>query len=394
LSTAIHLTFKEIWRNRTRYLLFSLVVALITVLILFVAALGEGLGSGNREYLEKLNGELVVYQDTARLSIPASRLECTSRNVLRGVEGVREAGSVGFSTVSVPSGDLSMMMDMMVPEYMDVSFIGVEPGMPGEPPVLEGTGLQRKSADEAVIDRSVALMGGLEVGDEFMVRSAQGNEDQYYELRVVGIADSRKYAIRPSVFVPILVWDKMRPQPAVGGGTGAPVCNVAVVQLEDPAQIELMGALLESRVSGIEAVDRVTAYENTPGYSEQQSTLATQNGFALLIGMLVIGGFFQIQILQKVSQIGMLKAIGTPNAVVGLATVLQIVVITLVGIVIGSAITLGLSLTFPPTIPLVFDLRTGLTTILTILAVGPIGGLVAIRYSLRIEPLTALGLDS
>jgi putative ABC transport system permease protein len=296
--------------------------------------------------------------------------------------------------VAVHSGDLGAMMDMMVPEYMDVSFIGVEPGMPGEPPVLEGTGLQRRSAHEAIVDRSVALMGGFEVGDEFMVRSAQGNEDQYYELRVVGITDSRKYSIRSSVFVPILVWDKMRPQPTVGGGTGAPICNVGVVQLEDPTQIESMSALLESRVSGIEAVDRVTAYENTPGYSEQQSTLATQNGFALLIGMLVIGGFFQIQILQKVSQIGMLKAIGTPNAVVGLATVLQIVAITVVGIVIGSLITLGLSLSFPPNIPLVFDLRTGLTAILTILAVGPIGGLVAIRYSLRIEPLTALGLGS
>jgi putative ABC transport system permease protein len=394
MSTALHLTFKEIWRNRSRYLLFSLVVALITVLILFVAALGEGLGSGNREYLEKLNGELVVYQDTARLSIPASRLECSTRNVLRGIEGVREAGSVGFATVSVPSGDLSALMDMMVPEFMDVSFIGVEPGKPGEPLPLAGTGLLRKSANEAVVDRSVALMARLEVGDEFVVRSAQGNEDQYYDLRVVGITDSHKYAIRPSIFVPILVWEKIRPQPTIGGTGGPPICNVAVVQLEDPAQLDSMSALLQARVSGIEAVDLTTAYENTPGYSEQQSTLATQNGFALLIGMLVIGGFFQIQILQKVSQIGMLKAIGTPNAIVGLATVLQIVVVTLLGIVIGSLITLGLSLLFPPNIPLVFDLRTGLTTILTILAVGPIGGLVAIRYSLRIEPLTALGLGS
>jgi putative ABC transport system permease protein len=285
-------------------------------------------------------------------------------------------------------------MDMMVPEYMDVSFIGVEPGMPGEPLPLAGTGLVRRSANEAILDRSVALMAGLEVGDKFTVRSAQGNEDQYYELRVVGVTDSHKYGIRPSVFVPILAWDKIRPQPTVAGEAGPPICNVAVVQLEDPAQLDSMRALLEARVSGIEVVDRTTAYENTPGYSEQQSTLSTQNGFALLIGMLVIGGFFQIQILQKVSQIGMLKAIGTPNAVVGLATVLQIILITLLGIVIGSLITFGLSLLFPPNIPLVFDLRTGLTTILTILAVGPIGGLVAIRYSLRIEPLTALGLGS
>jgi putative ABC transport system permease protein len=369
-------------------------VALITVLVLFVAALGEGLGSGNREYLEKLTGELVVYQDTARLSIPASRLECSIRNDLRSIDGVRDAGAVGFASVSIPSGDLSMLMDMMVPEYMDVSFVGVEPGKPGEPVTVQGTGLLRKSADEAIVDRSVAEMGGLKVGDEFVVRSAQGNEDQFYALRVVGITESQKYAIRPSVFVPILVWDKVRPQPTVGGAEGSPVCNVAVVRLEDSGQIEAMGAALQARISGIEAVDRTTAYENTPGYSEQQSTLATQNGFALLIGMLVIGGFFQIQVLQKVSQIGMLKAIGTPNAVIGLATVLQILIITLLGIAIGSLITFGLSLAFPPNIPLVFDLRSGLTAILTIMAIGPIGGLVAIRYSLQIEPLTALGLGS
>ena len=100
------------------------------------------------------------------------------------------------------------------------------------------------------------------------------------------------------------------PQSVVGGGEGAPACNVAIVKLEDPGQLETMRAVLRTRIGGIEAVDRQTAYENVPGYSEQQSTLATQNAFALLIGMLVIGGFFQIQTLQKVPQIGMLKAIG------------------------------------------------------------------------------------
>ena len=67
MSTAIHLTLREMWRNRGRFLLFSLVVAMITLLVLFIAALGEGLGSGNREYLQKLNTDLLIYQDTAQM---------------------------------------------------------------------------------------------------------------------------------------------------------------------------------------------------------------------------------------------------------------------------------------------------------------------------------------
>ena len=60
LSIASYLAIKEVWRNRGRFLLVALVIALITLLVLFIAALGEGLGNGNREYISKLDSELVV----------------------------------------------------------------------------------------------------------------------------------------------------------------------------------------------------------------------------------------------------------------------------------------------------------------------------------------------
>jgi putative ABC transport system permease protein len=155
-----------------------------------------------------------------------------------------------------------------------------------------------------------------------------------------------------------------------------------------------MAQRLEAEVARVQAVDRVTAYQSTPGYTEQQSTLTTQNTFALLIGVLVIGGFFQIQTLQKVAQIGMLKAVGTPNRVIALAALLQIVAITVLGVAIGSLATFGLSLSFPANIPIVFDLRSGAMAVASILLIGPAGGLVSIRHALRVEPLTALGLSN
>ena len=69
------LSFKEMWRNRGRFLLFSLVIALITLLVLFIAALADGLGNGNREYIQKLNGDLVVFKSNVDLSIGASQLD-------------------------------------------------------------------------------------------------------------------------------------------------------------------------------------------------------------------------------------------------------------------------------------------------------------------------------
>jgi putative ABC transport system permease protein len=385
MLTAVHLALKEVWRNWGRFLLFSLVVGLITLLILFVAALGEGLGSGNREYLEKLNADLIAYQDTARLTIASSRVDCSTRRAIRAVEGVRDVGSIGFAGVSIPMGD---------GEPMDVSLIGVEPGKPGEPPVVAGRGLVRRGADEVIIDRTVALMTRLQVGDWLTVRSTQGNEDELYDLQVVGISDGRKYGLRSSIFVPIVTWDTVRPKAVAAPGADEPACNVVAVQLEDPAQLELVRQRLQARVSRIEAVDRQTAYENTPGYTEQQSTLNTQRTFALLIGVLVIGGFFQIQTLQKVPQIGMLKAIGTSNATVATVAMIQIMVVTVLGVAIGSLAAVGLASVFPPNIPIVFELRSGAIAVASILLIGPLGGLVSIRYSSRVEPLVALGLGS
>jgi putative ABC transport system permease protein len=383
MLTAIHLTSKEIWINRGRFLLFSLVVALIAVLILFVAALGEGLGSGNREYIEKLDAQLIVFQDAARLSIASSRIDYATQRSIRNIEGVRDVGPIGFSSAAVI---------LEGTEPLDVSLIGVEPDKPGEPPIVQGEGLRRRNADEAIVDRTVALVADLDVGDVFTVRTLQGDEDEFYILTVAGISDSRKYGIRPSIFTPMITWDKIRSKATPGSSQEAPLANIAAVQLDDPAQIEAMRQRLLTRIDDIDAVDLKTAYENAPGYVEQQSTLNTQNAFALLIGVLVIGGFFQIQTLQKVPQIGMLKAIGTPNRVVALAAMLQILAVTLAGVIIGGLVAFGLSLVFPPNIPIVFEPRSGAIAISSILLMGPIGGLVSIRQSLRVEPLIALGL--
>ena len=39
---AFYLAYKEMWHNRGRYALIAMIVALITTLVLFIAALAEG----------------------------------------------------------------------------------------------------------------------------------------------------------------------------------------------------------------------------------------------------------------------------------------------------------------------------------------------------------------
>ena len=378
---ALFLAYKEIWHSRGRFFLIALIVALITTLVLFIAALAEGLGSGNREYLEKLNGELIVYQENVDLSIAASRIGRTRANEIRRVEGVADVGQIGVASASVLIGN----------ETLDVSLLGVEPERPGEPAVIAGIGLQRSSSNEVVIDRNVMLQTGLGVGDMLTIKSIQGVDEEQYTLLISGVTDGQKFSLQPSIFVPYLTWEKVRPQ-AGAVGEGELVSNIVAVRLEDASQLEQVAARIRRDVARVEVTDRITAYESTPGYSAQQSTLNTQRYFTLFIGILVIGGFFQIQTLQKVAQIGMLKAVGASNRTIALAAILQIVAINAFGVTLGTLGSLLLSLTFPPAVPIVFTGQAVGTGIISLLLIGPLGGFVSVLALLKVEPLTALGL--
>ena len=379
---AFYLAIKEIVRNKGRFFLVSLVIALITLLVLFIAALGEGLADGNRQYVANLDAQLIIFLEKSDYNISSSRLETNTIRAVRRVDGVADAGEIYTSTSEIVS----------LPEPLKISMLAAESGRPGMPPLIDGRPFRGGASSEAVIDEGVALRSGIKVGDEIQIRSTQGTKDQFFYLKVVGLVGKQSYFFQPTIFVPPATWEKMRPQPEADLNDTTPYPNIIAVKLSDLTQIELVKERLLAQVTNIEVADIPTTINNIPGYSAQQSTVQTQGAFTLLIGILVIGGFFQIQVLQKVPQIGVLKAIGSSNGAVGLAAVIQIIVTTAIGVGIGGGLTYLFSLGFPPTIPLAFDGTRSILAVIALLLIGPLGGMVSIIYAVRIEPLKALKL--
>ncbi len=379
---AFYLAIKEVLRNKGRFLLVSFVIALITLLVLFIAALGEGLANGNRQYVANLDADLIVFLEKSDFQIAVSRLDTGVIRSVRRVDGVADAGPIYTSSTEIVSLD----------EPLKVSLLAAEPGKPGMPPLLEGRYFRGGEAREAVIDRNVALRSNIGIGDEIVIRSTQGVDDKFFTLEVVGLVDGQSYFFQPTIFVPASTWEKIRPQSEADLASNTAYPNIIAVKLTDPAQSDAVKQRLLDNVSRIEVADIPTTINNIPGYSAQQGTVQTQGFFTLLIGVMVIGGFFQIQILQKVPQIGVLKAIGSSNGVVGWAAVIQIVVVTAFGVAVGGGLTYLFSLFLPSTIPFVFDGVRSIAAVILLLLIGPVGGLVSIIYAVRIEPLKALRL--
>lgn len=381
-----YLAFKEVIRNRSRFLLFSLVIALITTLVLFIAALAEGLAQAHKQYLEKIDAQLILFQDKVELSATSSQIGRSKLNDIRRVEGVDNIGPIGLSTAKILLPNREALFD--------ISLIGVEPESPGAPPVMEGHPIQTNRGDEVIIDGNVASQTGIKVGQTITIQTLQDSKEQYYLLKVVGITDPRQFLYNPSVFIPYLTWDRVRPKAMRGGTLMELTTNIVAIRVKPGVDPKTTAANIKTQVEGVDVVDVKTAYESIPGYSVQQNTLNTQQTFTLLIGILVIGGFFQIQTLQKIPQIGVLKAIGAPNKVIASAVVLQIVIVTTFGVILGSLVTILLSLGLPDGIPIVFSAKVLVTEILLLMLIGPLGGLAAVRAAIKVEPLTALGLTA
>ena len=63
-------------------------IALITLLVLFIAALGEGLANGNRQYVSNLNAQLIVFLQKSDTNISSSQLQVDTVRQIRRVDGV------------------------------------------------------------------------------------------------------------------------------------------------------------------------------------------------------------------------------------------------------------------------------------------------------------------
>jgi putative ABC transport system permease protein len=378
------LATKEMLRAKFRFAVVALIVALITVLVLLQVAMAEGLTVASSQYIAGLDAELILFRDKAKTVIPASSLGNSELNSIRRVEGIKAVGPIGFSTASI------LLKKRDTTESFEVALIGVEPGMPGAPPVFAGTELADERAMEVILDQNVLNRVNVPVGSMIDLQVQQGLDAQVYSLMVVGHTGGKKYTL-PSIFVPLRVWDKIKPQERRGGGAEI-IFNVVAVKLKNPAAGSQMANTLESQVHRIKAADLKTAYESLPGYREMQDIMGMMQGFVTLVAMLVIGVFFQIQALQKIAQVGMLKAIGASNRLVTFTLLTQVMLVTLAGIAIGGTAVWGITASLPPTVPVVFNGPKVAVGIATLFLMGPMASFFAVRTLLQVEPLKALGL--
>ncbi len=359
---------KEIRRRKFQFALIALIVALISYLVLMISGLGIGLNRQAGSALLILDADGLAFAKDSDLSVIRSELS---------PELVADIGGLGGVTESAPLGYLGVNTRDEAGEITSAALLGYRPGSIAEPAVSAGDTLSAEDNRGLLADRAFLDRAGLAVGDDVTIPSRLDD----YVFSIVGEVDEGYFFFQPVVFVLLDSWQDVK----YGSEGAAPEASIVLVKGQGVIGLE---------TDDYEIVSKGTAFSNIEGVQGQQSTVTALQVFGYLIGALVIGIFFYVLTMQKLAQIGLLKALGATTGYVFRQLLIQVLVLILVGIAVSFpvAVTTGAALEqLPQPVPIAFTTATFLMTSLLLLATGLVGTLFSLRQIVSVDPIIALG---
>ena len=362
------IAFDELRHRKGQFALIGLIVTLVAYLVFMINALGAGLLEQAGSAVKRLDADALVFADNANLSLQQSELALETVAAIQSGPGVEESSALGYVSVQ-PSLD---------PEKGPVAFLGFEADTISAPEVTAGRALQPGETGAVLADRRFLEERGAEIGDTVEVSSRL----QLYAFEIVGEVDEGSFFFQNPLWGSIEDWRALK----YGDDAQAPAATLVMVSGEG----DLVASVPED-VPGTEAATPAETFNSIPGVSAQQNTANAIQGFGLVIGATVIGVFFYVLTLQKVGQIGVLKAIGASSWFVFRQLLAQVMLISAIGLVVALPVTYLTVSTLSSSVPLLVEPRRIAVAMVLLLATAVVGVLFSGRRISTVDPLIALG---
>ncbi len=360
---------KEIGRRKLQFALIALVVTLISYLVLMINGLGIGLNKQAGSAILQLDADAIAYSSSSGLSVIRSELSSQAVADVARLPGVNASSPLGYMSANTkrPNG-----------EVVAVALLGYVPGRLGEPRVTVGRPLSQTDRMGVLVDSKFLRSSNLSIGDTLTVV----NRLQTYDLKIVGEVNEGYFFFQPVVYV---LLDSLREIKYGSAAVGTPEASIVLVKGKN---------LVGVKAPGFQTVSKRTAFANIEGVKGQQQTVDALRLFGFLIGALVVGIFFYVLTLQKIQQVGTLKALGASNAFLFGQMLVQVITVILFGALLSTAIayaTYAFLSSLPKAIPISFTLQTFVITSALFLGTGLIGLVFSLGRVSRVDPIIAIG---
>lgn len=369
------LALKELKHAKFRYTMMTAIIVLIAWLVFILSGLGNGLSTLSAATLKNIDADYVTYEETAGATFAKSLLPEDLQQDLEKQKGVVEVSPFGASMISV-----GKTKSKDADEKVDAALIGVNPDAFFMPEIIEGEKLSLDNK-KGVIVNDTLKNDGYKIGDTLLV----SNSDM--KLKIIGFVENETYNHLPAIFAVMDTWREYQfAAPGSDNGVKDPVqaFMIKAPDLEDPAAID-------KNIDDIETVTKAAAINGMPGYQAENGTILMMLAFCIVISAFIIAVFFYVITMQKTQQFGVMKAIGASNGFISKAIVAQVAFLSIVGILVGIALTYLTAMILPEEMPFNLDPILIVTYAVVLLVIALLSSLISVRQIVKIDPLTALG---
>jgi len=353
------LAVNELMRERGRFVLIVLVIALVSYLTFFLTALAYGLATSYTQGIDKWQASGIVLQKDANDNIARSLLRKTDYDTITGAD----TALLGVSTATVERENKK-----------DVALFGIDTESFLQPAITEG----RRAAEPREVVASDALKKiGLKLDDTLRF---QGGETEY---RIVGFTNRATFQTAPIVYMNLDQWRETASELA-GMTAMRDSTTVSAVVTKNSTALSYDTATMNWQTI------RDFSFK-LPGYNAQVLTFSTMILFLIGIASFVLAIFMYILTLQKKPVFGVLKAEGIPNSYVSQSVKVQIVILSVAGMAIGLVLTLATGAALADKVPFMVQPLFYLAIVTLFLLGAAIGGVASVWAVTKIDPVEAIG---
>lgn len=381
------LAIKEMKKEKGRFAMIILVTSLIAYLVYFLTGLAFGLAKANTTSVDQWEAETIVLSSSANQNIYSSSID----------EDV-------YKKIDIKNGELFNIANAVVTikgdkEQHDLVFMGFENvDSPLIPKITEGR--KAKLEDEIVVTESFKKTSNIKLNDMIKVLRTER------EFKVVGFTEVAEYNTQPVGYSSLEMASQamMMYKPEVNEkagetetaqGQGQPADATTGATADVPNRVS--GIIVKNSVpkkvlkdNGLEALSKKEFINAIPGYQAQLLTFGLMIVSMVLIAAVIIGIFMYILTMQKKSMFAILKIQGISNKFISQSVIVQTLLISLLGLVVGLGLTVLTFNLLPVSVPVKISWPIyGVISLLS-LAFSLLGTIFSAKSILKIDPLDAL----
>ena len=340
-------------------MLVVLVVMLVSYLVFFLMGLAYGLATSYTTAIDKWNASGIILNKDANNTLSRSLLTEEDYKDILG----NDAAPLGVGVATIRTDE---------PE--DVSLFGIDTDSFLAPQLSSGQNIASNS--DVLVSEELGRLG-VELNSALTFR---GGEQEY---KVVGFVRDASFQAAPVVYMTLEAWRQ-----AVSDTSGMGAMRDATTVSAIVTRGDERGEYTTDRMSWQTIRDFTFSL---PGYQPQVLTFSLMISFLIGIATLVLAIFIYILTLQKKSIFGVLKAEGVPSRYIGRSVMIQVVLLSLCGLVLGMVLAIVTGLLLQPKVPFQINLLFFAGIIALFLSSSIIGGIASVRSVAKIDPVEAIG---